>query len=285
MPERGTAQSQVFPPAPAVERLARAVAVMRRAHTGAEVLASVPRAVVELGFERVMVSLVDDEYWRPQAVQIASDRSWSARVRDTAVGMPQPIERTAPERRVIEQASPVIVPPPRDVHPWSKETWEYRHPPKVTAYVASPIVTDGRVVGIIHADRGTTCRLLNGTHASLLWSFSGVVELALEAAQAEERLNRIRGHLTDKLDLSPERDAALPGNQSFSQATVGEFGLTGRERHILELIARGMSNAQIAQQLVLAESTVKAHVKHVLAKTQSPNRTAAALRWTRGEVA
>jgi DNA-binding CsgD family transcriptional regulator len=266
---------------------------MRRPRTNADVLASVPSAVVELGFERVMVSIVDDECWRPHAVRIASDQSWSARVRDTAVGMPQPIERSAPEKLVIERASPIIVPPPRDVHPWSKETWDFRHPRRTTAYIASPIVSDGRVVGIIHADRGTSCRTVNGSHASLLWTFCGIVELAYAAAAAEERLSRMRGHVEQMLALSapgpapvvPDHGLEPPPASTPSHAAFGEFGLTGRERHILDLVSHGLSNAQIAEHLVLAESTVKAHVKHVLAKTQSPNRTSAALKWTRGEVA
>jgi DNA-binding NarL/FixJ family response regulator len=42
--------------------------------------------------------------------------------------------------------------------------------------------------------------------------------------------------------------------------------LTSRELDVLRLVARGLSNAEIAQQLILGEATIKTHVAHVLAK-------------------
>jgi DNA-binding NarL/FixJ family response regulator len=52
--------------------------------------------------------------------------------------------------------------------------------------------------------------------------------------------------------------------------------LSGRERQILGLVARGLTNPDIAKQLDLSDHTVKRHVANILLKLDLPSRTAAA---------
>ena len=61
-----------------------------------------------------------------------------------------------------------------------------------------------------------------------------------------------------------------------SQASEISTQLTAREQDVLKLVARGMSNAEIAGELIVSENTVKTHVKNVLGKLQMKNRAEAA---------
>ena len=49
--------------------------------------------------------------------------------------------------------------------------------------------------------------------------------------------------------------------------------LTGREREVLQLIAEGLSNQRIADELVISVKTVEAHKAHIMSKLHARNRT------------
>ncbi|HJD51761.1 MAG TPA: response regulator transcription factor, partial [Candidatus Rothia avistercoris] len=53
--------------------------------------------------------------------------------------------------------------------------------------------------------------------------------------------------------------------------------LTNREREIFLLIAQGLSNGEMAQQLFVSEATVKTHVSHILAKLEARDRVQAVI--------
>jgi len=62
---------------------------------------------------------------------------------------------------------------------------------------------------------------------------------------------------------------------AFASGRDGGEILTQREREILQLLADGMSNADVAAQLFISQETVKSHVRHILAKLEADTRTQA----------
>ncbi len=61
--------------------------------------------------------------------------------------------------------------------------------------------------------------------------------------------------------------------------------LTEREQEVLKCIAQGMSNVEIAAQLVVSEKTIKGHVSNILSKLHLADRTQAAIyAWKEGLV-
>ncbi|MCL4262921.1 MAG: response regulator transcription factor [Anaerolineae bacterium] len=86
--------------------------------------------------------------------------------------------------------------------------------------------------------------------------------------------------LAQVTDLFPDY---VPQLLSLLPAGGGPAGLlldplTERELEILSLIARGCSNYQIADRLVISVGTVKGHVNHILSKLDAQNRTQAVAR-------
>lgn len=113
---------------------------------------------------------------------------------------------------------------------------------------------------------------------------AGAQGYLLKDIPPEELVHAIREVYLGKVQLHPEiarrlmSAVAVQGRAPEDHAVRdSESSLTAREREVLQLIADGCHNREIAEKLVISEKTVKTHVSNILSKLHLEDRTQAAI--------
>jgi len=83
--------------------------------------------------------------------------------------------------------------------------------------------------------------------------------------------------LTKKKEVVVVKEVPVPATQAFTlnEERLKDLGITRRELEILELIAQGLSNREIADKLFVSENTVKTHSSRLFDKLSARRRTQA----------
>jgi DNA-binding NarL/FixJ family response regulator len=102
----------------------------------------------------------------------------------------------------------------------------------------------------------------------------GVSGFVIKVSPAEQLVAAVRTAATGAVHVDPSVAKLLIAGSGARRGPAPP-GLTPRETDVLRCLARGMSNAEIAEELVLGETTVKTHIARLLAKLSLRDRVQA----------
>ena len=172
-----------------------------------------------------------------------------------------------------------------------RELSSERTEPAVRQVAVAAVTTGDAVLGLLHVV-GTDLRAeIVGWYAQALGSMFGLFDMRRRAEEQRYTLARLRHTLADAGERPVElyeatadprgarRDAAAVRLSSSALRAR----LTARQSEILDLMTSGLSNAEMAERLVLALPTVKSHVRAVLRASGAVNRSDAVARFARGQ--
>ena len=281
----------------ALERIHEGLARLRALPTTAQL---VPQAAEELArccdFDRTLVSGVRGSSWRAEAVWIRPDHDpvLARRISDYVTGNWIPLGAGVLETELVRRRVPILVHAPDGRH--RDNLMAVSESP---AFVAAPIVANQRVIGFLHADCIEDGRELTTLDRDNIASFAEGFGLVFERTALLERLERQRARVHDAFgaterELSGLNDAETvlirrdresvavvrmaAGLRKIAISPVDQL-LTVRERQVVDLMVQGARNRQIADQLVIAEETVKSHVRSISRKLRASSRADAVSRY------
>ena len=158
--------------------------------------------------------------------------------------------------------------------------------------ILAPVCLDGQVVGLLQAT-DTTVVELGPPDVDLVAAFAVAVGRALERTSTEQRAHRQSLAVREAAAaLEALADGTLRPARGLLRGLTATSGdpdddnlpltaqrlqmlLTARELEVIDLLAAGSSNAEIASHLVISAGTVKSHVKNLLRKLHAANRAQA----------
>ncbi|MEV4418391.1 helix-turn-helix transcriptional regulator [Patulibacter sp. NPDC049589] len=277
----------------ALRRIRDAVDVLSEASTpGAMIRAAAPALCDACGFERVMISDVRGSRWAPHVMYARTSEGHIANAAfDRLVtGSEIPLRGQTLELGLFRRREPALIADPR--------ADERIFRPLVTVarsdgFVAAPLVTSTGVIGFVHADAFGSGRELTANDRENVRAFADALSLEFERLVLSLRL-RTQHELAREAFRHASAAGGTPGVGRFrapdrlhrttagpapvAVATPGS-PLSAREVEVLTWIATGATNGEIAERLVIAEGTVKSHVKRIMRKLGTTTRSAAVSRY------
>jgi DNA-binding CsgD family transcriptional regulator len=276
-------------------RLRAALARLASAGSSEIIRASAPQELAEAcGFTRAMLSAVRGSRWVPLHLYTRDElHRESSTFRAYIESHTEiPLANLLAETDMVRRRTAVLVDESLIGTRAFKPIVELSQSP---AYVAAPIVVEGRTIGCMHADRVGQERLVDDDDRRYIQAFCGelavVYQRAIWGERIAERARRALSELeraTESLKLIDSAAVDLPiavdmppvvGPDANDAVRKNYAFLTPREWEVLDHVADGATNRVIAQRLSVSEDTVKTHVRSVLRKLRVTTRAAAVARY------
>jgi DNA-binding CsgD family transcriptional regulator len=238
------------------------------------------------GASRALLARIDAECWIPwQQFDTAAPRLHTLALPDVHA---QPVSTLAVEVAVVTSRLPTwIAGGPHQAQPDPVRNLVRRNP-----FTIAPIVVNDDVIGLLYATEPPAARRgaahVAGCLQTFVASVGHLVERAVMFARVEAQSSFLREALSaaelavtgfdGDVDLVQlvGRQQAGPTPSGAAPWTTPRYPLrqdfTARERDVMALLAQGMDNSHIAQQLAVATSTVKSHLQNMLRKAGAVNR-------------
>jgi DNA-binding CsgD family transcriptional regulator len=287
----------------AVTDLQHGLARLRAVTSVEDVIEQGPRVACEsCGFQAAVLMRVSGSDVIPASAWSERDPKWFPKVRGRLVGVtgdPLGLSDLTLEREMMRRRRPFLV---RDAMNDDAPMQELRRLTGVQSYVAAPIMPEDRIIAFMYAIHFDVA--LDIVDRDLLWAFAEGYGYALERTILRSRVDEQSQLVMDLVraaerkfttlasagldlvvsdgDQATEPVDAEPAPQfaGFGSAASKAHGLLSRrELEVMELLAEGATNRMIAERLVIAEATAKAHVAQILRKLGARNRAGAVTRY------
>jgi DNA-binding CsgD family transcriptional regulator len=270
-----------------------ALARLRSVSANSELADRIPVELCSAGFGRVLFSLIRHNMWLVRSAHATVDEATMTALLEVGRAHPRRLAGPLPESAMVHAKTPILVEHPQSDPRVNTKLVEVAKP---NAYIAAPVYVWQTPVALLHADAPTESGDVGPEDRDLLGVFAEGLGAIMERNIVMDKMRAVRStavehllavdSLTGLCDQehagatagAPEAPSVFP---RVDDGTGGADQLTRRELQVLNLLAGGKTNAQIAGRLFISEGTVKSHLRRIMDKLDACNRTDAVARYRR----
>jgi len=176
----------------AAQLVREALSQLREVDTVAGLVRRAPAAAASIGFDRAVLSQIDDSVWLPETAYVEGDPGWADEILHAGQLHPRILDRSLVETQIVRRNRPLVVDDLADRPDLNRAMVDTS---MTRSYAAAPIVGWGRVIGFLHADCYHQRRNLDEMDRDLLWMFCEGLGTLITRAAALDELARLRGEL------------------------------------------------------------------------------------------